>query len=306
MGRYTAEQFEQKFQDLTSVARMTIEFISAHVGGQPAGRDHVADFVIQHLGKTDASLWEHRNDPNTGEPILGRNGKPKKFLTKDGEAAVNRILEEEIRDEDATPAEGEIKERESYAVNVVRRSEFGPWIGDWMVKACFKQAFSRLGLFVSKKGSKGDVAEVGRVCAVPPSLLTSSCAMIHLVDAEGHPLGERQFERIHGRVHTAQGAQSIVTDCEVIQPGTRAHFEFRWFPGKLREEDVFAMLAVAGNCGLGSARSLERGKFKIVECIIEDKGPAKKEEKKGGRKKDVVKVDGDSDTIPVETSAAAD
>ena len=280
MGTYGTKDVERAYENLTSVAIIEFEFISPLVGGQPASRDGVEQFVIHHLGKTGEDLWEYRKD-DSGEWIMKRGGKNRvKFLSDEGEAAVRRIREEEIRNEDVTPETGEVKERESYAVQVLRRSEHGPFIGDWQVKACFKQAASRRELFKKKVGSKGDMAEVGRACAVGTSLIGSKESdrrMVHLYDEEGNLLKDRIWERIHGRVQTAKGAQSIVNDCEIAPIGTRGSFEFRWYPGKIREADFLDLVAIAGNCGFGSARSLERGKWKTLSLEILDK--AEKKEK---------------------------
>jgi hypothetical protein len=264
MARYTSEDIEKRYQDLTCSARVKIKFKSSFVGGQPGQRPGVEAFVIHqlHLGV---------EDPENSTP------KTKAWkLTPEGEVAVMRIVGEELGEKSVTPPEGEVAEKVSYAVNVLRWSPFGPWIGDWMIKACMKQALSRVGLFVKRKGSKGDVAEAGRAVAIGESLRDPAYPQyIHLILPDGKRWEDRVWDRIFGRVHTPQGAKSIVTDCEVAPAGTMAEFEWRWYAGKLTEDDVLSALALAGNCGLGSARSLERGKFEIVEAEITTKKPKK-------------------------------
>jgi hypothetical protein len=289
MARYTSADIEKRYQELTSCARLKIRFKSAFVGGQPGQRPGVEAFVMHHLKLKVEDL---------------EKATPTKMawkVSEQGALAVARILKEELGEKNVTPEEGEVPEQVSYAVNVLRWSEHGPWIGDWMIKACMKQALSRVGLFAKKKGSKGDVAEAGRAVAIGESLKDPGMPQyIHLILPDGKKWEDRMWDRIFGRVHTPQGAKSIVTDCEVAPVGTMAEFEWRWYTGKLNSNDVLSALALAGNCGLGSARSLERGKFEVVEAEIiderkdKDKDDDGEPKKKGKAKKGaIVMVDGE-------------
>jgi len=215
------------------------ELVRELVGGLPAGREGVELFVKHHLH----------------------------LEGKAAEEAVNRILEEEMVEKDVTPEEGEVKEKESYGVSVIRSDEHGPFIGDWMVKANLKVAASRIGLFKEKRGTKGDFAEFARVQAVGNSLNGKPWA-IHLYDKNGKP-AKTKFETLRGRVHTPQGPKSIVHDCQIVEAGAMFSFEFR-IPkdSKAKEGDLVKTFAVAQQVGVGSARSLERGKYKILELQI--------------------------------------
>lgn len=251
MGTYTAEDVAAAYIGLTNVARARLRFTSPLVGGQPAQRPGIEAYVSHHLGLSEL------------------DARGKRVLTDEGRAAVSRILDEEVGERDITPDTGEVNEREVYSVTVVRHDDYGAFLGDWQVKACLKQAASRLGLWVKKRGAKGDCAEMGRATAFGPSLIEGSDPhRIHIVTPDGRPVTDREFERIQGRVHTPAGAKSIVTDSEIIRPGHEAFIEFRWKAGKIGEDDMLAIWAAASNCGLGSARSLERGRFEVVELEI--------------------------------------
>lgn len=81
-------------------------------------------------------------------------------------SAVNKIMADELGEHDLRPETGELDEKLTYGICVLRRSIYGPWLGDWMIHACLKAAASRIGLLVSKRGAKGAITEMGRVQAI--------------------------------------------------------------------------------------------------------------------------------------------
>ena len=251
MGKYGPKDLEEAFESFTARVTATCEFTKEVVGGQPADRAGVEAFVKHHL----------------------------KIGTDEVGAVTDRIMREEVGERDTTPDGGEVKELESYGVRVIRKDEKGPWIGDWMVKACMKAAASRLGLFQAKGkiGSKGDLAEMGRIRAIGNSL-NGDPERIHLFDADGKPAGTT-FQKYHGRVSTPQGARSIVHDSETAPAGSRFAFELRFPPKRLSEKDVVMIFAAMRNIGLGSAKALERGKFEVLdlEIVGAEKAAAKKD-----------------------------
>jgi hypothetical protein len=261
---YKMEDFAARFENLTNMARLEVEFTSNLTGGQPATRDGITEYVIHHLAKTNAGL--RRENPKWTK---GARKEKRYFLTDEGESAVARIVNEEVGTEDVAPDTGELEDEKTYAVNVLRWTNGSPWLGDWQIKACIKQAASRLGYFVKKKGSKGDLAEGGRVLPVDASERGSD-HRVHLIHPEGPDGWERrEWNRIFGRVQTPSGGQSIVTDAEVAPIGTRLFFEYRWARGKIGEEEILNTFTLAQNCGFGSAKSLERGRFKILQMEVD-------------------------------------
>ena len=253
---YNQEDLLRKYEEFTASASCECRFVAELVGGVPAARDDLAAFVRHHLKITDEAEIEK---------------------------AVQRILKEEVGEQDVTPPEGEVAEREVYAVNVIRRSKEGIWLGDWMVKACIKAAASRLGLFVSSKGCKGNFAEAGRVHALGKSLKeTDHPERIYLFHQNGQPV-ETYFQKFMGRVQTPQGPRSIVHDSECAPAGSRFSWEFRFLPGNLNSDEMSKVVSLVGRIGLGSSRALERGTFVIEKCVIRGLSElklAKKAEKK--------------------------
>lgn len=238
--RLAFDDLNQRYEQRTAVFRAECVFVTECVGGQPADEEGVRQFVSHHLGITDE---------------------------KEREAAVRRILNEEV--EDVAPVEGEIPEGKVYGVRALRRDNGKVYLGDWMVKACAKVAASRLGVFSQKRGSKGDVAEVGRVRGWKYSLDPEKPWQILVRNSTDDSQPHCYFKDFMGRVQTPSGPVSIIHKSECIAPGSRFAFEFRFLPTKLNPDDIQDILAFMMTVGLGSARSLERGKFRIENAEIE-------------------------------------
>lgn len=253
MPDFNAQQLNAIYEEATT--RFVVEgvFTRETVGGQPGGDDGLKAYIRHHLKITDEDKAEE---------------------------AFNRIKGTELASgETITPPLGEVEEVKMYSLNNIRSDEFGSWIGDWMVKACFKAAASRNGLFVSTRGLKGDVAEMGRVQATGASLRNPAKPhQIYLTDAEGNPV-KTFFQEFKGKVSTPQGSQSIVTTAECAPAGSCFSFEFRFKTNtKFKPEDVALVVASMQVIGLGSAKSLERGKFTVNRLSVDDK--ASKADKK--------------------------
>ncbi len=246
---YHLTQLQQRYRDLTARVTAECSLSTELVGGIPGDEDGVRLFVTHHLKKT-------------GE---------------EAEEAVKRILKEEIGERDVPydagtelPAPAELKEKLSYGINVIRRDSNGPFLMAHMVKACIKAAASRLGLFASKRGSKGDVAEMGQVITMGISLLdVHRPHNIYLRNPEGTGPAVTTFQRFRGRVQSPQGSKSIVNDAETAAIGSRFEFEFRYLPTKLNKDDVVKIFSSAMVVGLGSAKAFERGKFDINKLVVD-------------------------------------
>lgn len=254
---FKSDDIRRRYEKMTSSAIAECELTSVLVGGVSADEDGIRSWVRHHL----------------------------KLEGAEADSAVKRIMKEEIGERPVPSEEGELEERLTYGLNVIRRDDFGPWLGNWMVKACLKAAASRLGLFAKKKGSKGDLAEMGEVQAYGPSYVKTSDydeylahEKIHLISPDGDAT-ETIYTKFKGRVQTAKGSASIINDCECAPPGTRFSFEFRYFPGKITENDLLDIFSAATVIGLGSCKAFERGKFKINDLVFEA-GTGKKGEEK--------------------------
>lgn len=249
---YTAQDLEDRFQDLTACAVCRCTLLTDCVGGVPADDQGVKNFVQYQMGLTGVEAEE---------------AAARIMKEEIGESAVKALKPNGEPDETA-----ELKEREVYGINVVRRDEHGPWLGNWMVKACLKAAASRTGLFIKKKGSKGDLSEMGRVLANGASLRNV------LKPERIYPFGgdtplagvlATRYEKFMGRVSTSQGSKSIVHWSEVIPAGANFEFEFRFGGDRATQEEIVGLFAIAGNIGLGSVKALERGKFQIDTLRLE-------------------------------------
>jgi len=239
----TLEDLQRSYQEITTLLRCECRITTDIVAGQPADEKGVQAFVKHHLHLTG----------------------------QEAENAVRRILREEIGESDVTPELGEIQERESYGVCCFRRDAQGrPWLGCWQAKANIKQAASRTGLFQQKKGVKGDMAEGGQVVAYGASLLDPQHPeRIYPVNAQGGP-ATTTFKEFMGRVHSPKGDVSIVHHSECIPFDHFFFFEYRYIGAKLSQQNLKDMLAVSMQCGLGSVRSLEMGKFVYLKVEMED------------------------------------
>jgi hypothetical protein len=103
---YTTEQLEDMYQGMTGSVHVQATFITEVVGGQPADRKGIESYVKYHLKITDPT---------------------------EAQKAADRIEKEEIGERDVTPEAGEVAERSVYNINILRHTDKGAWLGDWMV-----------------------------------------------------------------------------------------------------------------------------------------------------------------------------
>ena len=233
------DNFEKMYRGQTKRATIHICTTREVVGGLPADEAGILALVKNHLKITDE---------------------------KEQKKAVKRIMKEEIGETDVTPEEGALGDSSIYGVCVVRRSEHGVWLGDWMFKAMIKQSATQVGMFAKKHGTKGHVAEAGRIQAHGPSKLGNPYE-IYAVDGDGNPT-KTYFKEFKGNVSTPMGRRSIVSHKECIPVGTHFHFTFDWVGRKLDGNDLSEIFAMARQVGVGSAKAYETGKFEVVsyEC----------------------------------------
>lgn len=204
-------------------------------GGVPAGEAGLRAFIHHHLGIIEPD---------------------------EAQAAYERIVKEEMGERPVPSAEGELQEKLSYGVNVIRRTELGPFLGNWMIHACLKTAASRLNIFKDLRGSKGNFAEAGKVSPSGISTLDDRFDRIYLIGRDGLPV-QTYFEEFKGRVQSPKGSVSVVHHSECVPAGTRFEFGFQFIMGELTEGDIGDFLALAMIVGLGSVKSLGNGKFRI-------------------------------------------
>ena len=234
---FSFKDLSARYQDLTCSVIARCVFATECVGGQPAGPEGIRAFAEHHLGLKGKELDE----------------------------AVDRITTEEIGERDVNTEGGELKEKLTYGLNVVRGTVGkGPWLGNWMPKACLKAAGSRLGFFVGLRGLKGDMAELGQVNACGISLLEPDHPeRIYVIDAVTGKGTATSWNRFAGSVTGPSGRKSIIHDSECLPAGSRFEFEYRFKSTKMTPENIADMYAVAMVIGLGSCKAMERGKFRV-------------------------------------------
>jgi len=248
--KLTSKDLEEVYEGETRFVKAKAMFVTPLVGGVPASREGVENYV---------------------EFAMNLVRDSQEFKDK-----VAEILKEEIGEREIKPDEGEKDEVASYGVNCIRKDKFGHFLMDFQIKANLKCAASRIGLFVADKaagrkaGAKGDMAELGRVHAIGASLRdVENKRKIYLLQNGGTPV-KTVYEKFMGKVSNASGSHSIVHDSEVAPAGTWFEFEFRAPDKRLKAEDFKRIFAHSGIIGFGSARSLERGKVEYQEVEIED------------------------------------
>lgn len=246
------DELNSIYDSTTYAVECECEFTTATVGGQSATDKALEAFARHHLMK---------NDPNTSEDEIKR--------------IVARIKNDEIGERDVTGELDELDEKKSYGLNVIRKDKHGPWIGTWMVKACIKAAASRLGIFVAKRGSKGDFSEMGKVSAIGNSKMSDDREKIHLYNMDGKP-AKTYYEEFSGSVSTPNGRTSIKHHSELAPAGTRFAFKFQvpeW--GKITPDDLKGVFASIMEIGIGSVKAKDHGKFKIINMVIKEHGAKK-------------------------------
>lgn len=207
-------------------------------GGLPATENGLRYFVKSHMGIPE--------DSDEFESVLEK-------------------VQEEIGARDTTSEEGELSTEHIYSLNVIRRSQHGPYVMEHMLKALLKQAASRIGVFQKNRGSKGDLAEMGSVLAIEDSLQNPDRPWeVYLRNGVG--AAKTHFDIVQGCPSGPKGKKSIQTHTEVTDEGTRFAFELRFGKGKITKDLAMHIIAASTQIGLGSCLSLPYGKF-IVEDL---------------------------------------
>jgi len=228
------------FKGKLKTAHVTARFTRDYIGGQPASIEGIKAFVKHHLH----------------------------LEGEEAENAVKRIDGQEVQQ--ISGGTDEVDEKQTYGLNVIRRTSEGfAYVGTWQARAMIKQAASRLGLFAAKGkvGSKGDLAEAMLVSPAGDSACAGSHEIIILED--GKPSVARIFKKFMGSVSTPKGRMSIVHDSEIAPAGSMIQFSVQWPSGKITESDMAAVMGLCERVGMGSVRSLEHGRFEVVELTIE-------------------------------------
>jgi hypothetical protein len=250
-------------------------FLEAHgeldrhlVGGQPATEPQLRAY-IEHWLKIDPASPEFQK-------------------------TFDRIRKEELGHVEPEKPEGELEDKKVYGINCLRRDERGVYILNHMVQAMIKQTASRLGLMMIKKGnlgSKGDLAEMGKVQAIGKSLIDPAGNWKIYAFMPDGSAPKTHYETLRGSVQTANGRMSIMYDAEMLDAGAQFEFRFSWASGRLTCEDLARVIINTQNVGLGSGRSLGFGRFRLVkdltgEDAVKDREQSEDKPKKAKKAKE--------------------
>lgn len=246
--RFTYEDLERRYSEMTARVVVLCQAATPLVGGVTASETGIRAFIKHHLKIEDEV---------------------------EAQKAFERICKEELGQRDIAPETGELKEQLTYGINVIRRTEHGPYFGNWMVHANIKTAMSRLKMFAEMKGTKGDVAEGGVVTPAGISKLDDRPDCVYLIGPDGAP-AETYFDEFKGRVSSPKGSVSVIHHSECVPAGTRFEYQFQFLRGKLKDADIQDFLALSMIVGMGSVKSLGHGKFRILNAEIIDAADARK------------------------------
>jgi hypothetical protein len=250
--RLTFEDLDRRYSEMTSRVIVKCQAVTPLVGGVTASETGVRAFIKHHLGITDEA---------------------------EAQQAFERINREELGERDIAPETGELKEHLTYGINVIRRTQIGPYLGNWMIHANIKTAMSRLSMFADMKGTKGNVVEGGIVRPYGISKRDERPDCVYLVDSNGEP-ATTYFDEFKGRVSSPKGAVSVIHHSECVPAGTLFEYEFAFLRGKLTDADITDWLALSMIVGFGSVKSLGHGKVRILEAEILAAADARKKAEK--------------------------
>lgn len=168
---------------------------------------------------------------------------------------------------EAVKADLDLDKEQENMTTVFKRDAHGLYLGNHQIKAMLAQSASTLGITSKKRGSKQTFKEGCIVNGIGSDDADTGRKLYF------HPNREKAdgIETITGNVQTPQGSRSILKASEYVE---KAELKFCFAPlvnrvalsGKgLTEKDILTILVNGQNTGLGSLRSLEEGKFEILE-----------------------------------------
>ena len=168
-------------------------------------------------------------------------------------------------DEETITKDLDIDEETEKVTTGFKSDDMGLYIGDYFIKAAVKQYTSLMKITQKKRGTKQTVGEALFVKGINGDSLIES--KVHFHDLREEPDGIEEF---CGHVTTMQGKRSILKNMEYVEKPT-VRFQLWILESRmqavkeLKEEDVFKVMVFGQECGIGSARSFEKGKFDLIK-----------------------------------------
>lgn len=206
----------------------------------------------------DTHLYNFYNvSINIREKVYGGLPKEKDMVEKYVKAKFNSDNTE------LTETDLDLKEELESHVTGFRCSDKGLYVGSYALKAACKQYASLMKLTVKKRGVKNTVKEAFFVNGRLNGEMTGS--RVYFQPLTVKPDGLEDFA---GHVKTLQGDRAILKKAEFIEE-RKLEFQLRVLKhrmsgGKeLTSDDVFQMLLFGQECGIGSCRAFEAGKYDL-------------------------------------------
>ena len=167
----------------------------------------------------------------------------------------------------------DLEEELEKSVTGFKCDDRGIYMGSYCLKAAMKQYTSLMKLTVQKRGSKQTVKETLFIKGKVDDELTSEKVYFQPMTVKPHGL-----EDFAGHVSTMQGMRSILKSSEYIEHGVM-QFEIWCLAVRMEKrteltaQDIEDCLTFGQECGLGSCRSFESGKYDLVkfEELMEEK-----------------------------------
>lgn len=143
-----------------------------------------------------------------------------------------------------------IKEEERVWCGFRRDEKHGLYIRDFMIKANLKEAGTRSRLTFDNRGLKPDLQTALFIYPREISLGRK--------DPDG-------YVDIAGHVRTMQGERSILKRCDYVKQAEIGFYIKYITKGVVNLEMLEILFELGGEIGLGSVRSMEEGKFDVLE-----------------------------------------
>lgn len=194
------------------------------------------------------------------------------FGAKEGDETYNHVAKDALPNGEQTDESNdkdEAQEKKDISSTGFRSDDKGLYLADFQIKALIKQGGSMLDLTISKRGTKSTLGEGLFVKGYLDGELTNN--KIYFQPIREKPDG---YEDFAGNVRTRQGSRSILKRCDYVEKPI-VQFQL-WIlenrvaktGNKLTVNDLKSILELGQELGIGSCRSLEKGKFNLTQFEI--------------------------------------
>lgn len=189
------------------------------------------------------------------------------FRAKEDDETYNHVAQDALPERNEE--KDEAQEKKDISTTGFRIDDRGLYLADFQLKAMMKQGGSMLNLTTSKRGTKSTLGEGMFVKGLLSGELTDN--KIYFQPIRQKPDG---YEDFAGNVNTRQGNRSILRRCDYVEKPT-IQFQIWVLENRIAKtgkaltvSDLRSILELGQELGIGSCRSLEKGKFNLVQFEI--------------------------------------